>query len=186
MPHHRPQPPHHSYHHVHHGRPHRPNMPPPRPYRRPTPPPPAWRPHAWRPFHSILGVAFGTAVNISINALLNSGYDVSGYGDNVVYLSNVPMLSMSWPVANLYYSNGGLYGSEFVYSTSRYSMSRYNTVYNSLLGVYGAPYSVQSLAGGGRRATWWGNDGQYITLNFGGDYTTGGGLRYFTTLSFGR
>lgn len=177
---------HHGHHNVHFGRPHRPYMPHHRPFHRPTPPPPAWRPHAWRPFHSILGVALGSAINISINALINSGYDVCGYDNNAVYLSNVPMLNYYWPDANLYYSNGGLYGSEFVYSTPGYNMSRYNAVYNSLIGAYGAPYNVQTLTGGGRRATWWGNDGQFITLTFGGSYASAGGLRYFTTLSFGR
>lgn len=163
-----------------------PHMRPPRPYRRPTPPPPAWRPHAWRPINSILGVAFGTAVNLTVNALVNSGYNVSGYGNDIVYLSNVPMLNYSWPAATLHYSGGGLCGSEFVYSTAGFNMSRYNSVYNNLISVYGSPYAVQQLSGGGRRATWWGNDGQYITLDFGGSIATGGGMRYYTTLSFGR
>ena len=186
-PQHRPQPgpPHHN-HHVSYGRPHRPHMPPPRPYHRPTPPPPSWHACGWRPFRSILGVAFGTAVNMSINALINSGYNVSGYDNNVVYLANVPMLNYSWPVANLYYGNGGLDGSEFVYYTSGYNLGRYNAVYNSLASVYGMPYAVQNLAGGGRRAVWWGTDGQYITLSFGSSYASGGGLNYYTTLSFGR
>lgn len=181
------RPPHRPpYHNVHHGRPHRPHMPRHWHYYRPTPPPPAWRPRHWRPFRSILGIALGSAENISINALVNNGYTVSGYDDNIVYLSNVPMLNYSWPAANLYYSNGGLYGSEFVYSTPGHNMGRYNAVYNSLTGVYGAPYNVQMLAGGGRRATWWGNDGQYITLSFAANTAANGASRFFTTLSFGR
>ncbi|MDE6137128.1 MAG: hypothetical protein K2F97_06610 [Muribaculaceae bacterium] len=176
----------HHHHHVNYGRPHRPNMPPPRPYHRPAPPPPSWHPHSWRPFRSILGVALGTTVNLSINALINNGYNVSGYDNNVVYLANVPMLNYSWPVANLHYGNAGLDGSEFVYYTSGYNLGRYNAVYNSLTSAYGRPYAVQNLAGGGRRAVWWGNDGQYITLSFGSGYAAGGGLNYYTTLSFGR
>ncbi len=177
---------HYGHHHVHYGRPKRPMMPPPRPYYRPVPPPRSWRPPVWRPFHTILGVTLGSAINISINALLSNGYDVSGYDNSVVYLSNVPMLNYSWPAANLYYGDAGLYGSEFVYSTSGYNMRRYNDVYRSLATVYGSPYLVQNLDGGGRRATWWGDNGQYITLSFGGSYASGGGLRYYTTLSFGR
>lgn len=196
---HAPRPPHgydhrphhgggysYGHHHVHYGRPHRPHMPPPRPYYRPEPPPRHWHPHVWRPFRTILGVTLGSAINISINALLNSGYTVSGYDNDIVYLSDVPMLNFSWPAANLYYGNGGLYGSEFVYSTPGCNMGRYNAVFSSLSGVYGAPYQVQMLAGGGRRATWWGTDGQYITLTFAGNYASAGGLRYYTTLSFGR
>jgi len=131
-------------------------------------------------------VTLGSAVNISINTLIGNGYCVSGYGDNIVYLTNVPMLSYSWPTAHLYYGNDGLCGSEFVYSTPGFNMARYNAVYNNLLNVYGAPYTVQTLAGGGRTATWWGTDGQFITLSFGGNYASNGSLRYFTTLSFGR
>lgn len=181
---HRPQPV--PHHHVSYGRPQRPHMPPPRPHHRPTPPPPSWHAHGWRPFRSVLGVAFGTAVNLSINALINSGYNVSGYDNNAVYLANVPMLNYNWPVANLYYGNGGLDGSEFVYYTSGFNLGRYNAVYNSLTSVYGMPYAIQNLAGGGRRAVWWGNDGQYITLSFGSGYASGGGLNYYTSLSFGR
>ncbi len=182
---HQAPPPH--IHHVNHGRPPRPFMPAPRPYRRPTPPPPAWRPAAWRPIQSILGVAFGTALGMSINYLVNGGYDVSGYDNDMVYLNNVSMLNYSWPVANLYYaSGGGLAGSEFVYYTTRRKMKRFNAVYRDLVRVYGQPYSVRNIAGGGRLATWWGTDGQYITLNCGTDIAGNGSSHFYTTLSFGR
>ena len=186
-PGHAPQHPHGPVHHAHHGRPHRPYMYPHRPFHRPTPPPPAWRPvRPWRPFHTILGVTLGTTINLSINALLSSGYSVSGYDSDAVYLSNVPMLNYIWPAANLYYgSGGGLYGSEFVYSTSGFNLSRYNAVFCDLTSVYGSPYSVRQLTGGGRTAVWWG-DGQYITLTYAGNYANNGSLRYYTTLSFGR
>lgn len=182
-PQHRPGP---GVHHVHHGRPPRPFMPAHRPYRRPTPPPPAWRPARWSPLRSVLGVAFGTALGMSINYLVNGGYDVSGYDNEMVYLSNVPMLNYTWPVANLYYATGGgLRGSQFVYYTARRDMKRYNAVYRDLVRSYGNPYSVQNLAGGGRMATWWGTDGQYITLNCGTDIAGNGASHFYTTLSFG-
>ena len=112
---------------------------------------------------------------------------MSGYDGNTVYLSDVPMLNLRWPMANLYYgNNGGLYGSEFVYSTASFNLNRYNSVYNTLISGYGLPYSVQNLAGGGRIATWWGPDGQHISLSFAGEYANNGAFRYFTTLSFGR
>lgn len=179
--HHRP-----NYGKVNFGRPHRPKMHPPRPYYRPTPPPPAWRPTAWRPINTILGLTLGSLLNASIDILVNSGYNVAGYDNTTVYLNNVRMLNMAWPDANLYYGDGGLYGSEFVYSTPNYTLGRYNKVYDNLVYVYGQPYRIEKLNGGGRLATWWGNDGQYITLSFGGGMSNGGSLRYYTTLSFGR
>ena len=53
-------------------------------------------------FGTILGVALGTAISVSINNLLNSGYTVSSYGDDVVYLQDVPQMNYSWPDAALY------------------------------------------------------------------------------------
>ncbi|MDE6108959.1 MAG: hypothetical protein K2F72_01575, partial [Muribaculaceae bacterium] len=149
--------------------------------------PPAWRPAPhWRPIRSVLGVAFGTALGMSINYLVNGGYTVSGYDNNMVYLSNVSMLNYIWPAANMYYNaGGGLAGSQFVYYTPRRNMKRYNAVYRDLVRTYGSPYSVQNLAGGGRAATWWGTDGQYITLNCGTDLAGNGSSYFYTTLSFG-
>lgn len=171
--------------HVGHHGPMRPHMRPPRPFHRPVPPP-AWRPApGWRPFHSILGVTLGTAFNLSINALINSGYTVSSYGNNQIYLSNVPMLNLMWPDAIMYYNAAGqLYGSQFVYSTPGYNMNQYNMAYTSLTGAYGAPYSLQNTASG-IEASWWGTGGQFIRLSYQSDYANNGMLRFYTTLSFG-
>ncbi len=166
-------PPHRPHYPIHH-----------KPWHRPTPPP-AFRPSPhWRPFNSILGVALGSAINFSINALINSGYNVSGYGNNAVYVTNVPMLNMMWPDATLYYGNGGLCGSEFVYSSPAYNLNRYNSVYNSLIATYGRPISV-SNANGVMTSTWWGSGNQYINLSFSSGIATNGATRFFTTLSFG-
>lgn len=148
-------------------------------------PPRHWRPAPhWRPFRSILGITLGTGFGISVNALINNGYNVNYYGDNTVYLSNVPMLNMNWPDAVLYYNGGGLCGSRFVYSTGYYDMNRYNMVYTTLINNYGMPVSVQNTAAG-IEATWWGTGNQFIRLGFQSDYAQNGSLRYFTTLSFG-
>lgn len=183
---HRPdyRPDHGPGHNMHHG-PMRPNMPPHHAWYRPAPPH-GWRaPRYWRPFHSILGISLGTTINISINSLMNSGYAITSYGNNSVYVSNVPMLNMMWPDAVLFYNGmGGLCGSRFVYSTGFYDMNRYNMTYNSLVNAYGAPYSIQNT-GAGMEATWWGTGNQFIRLAFTTDYAQNGALRYFTTLSFG-
>ncbi len=183
---HRPdyRPDHGPGHHKHHG-PMRPNMPPHHAWYRPAPPRGWHCPYHWRPFSTILGISFGTTINLSINALINSGYAITSYDNNSVYVSNAPMLNMIWPDAVLFYNNyGGLCGSRFVYSTSFYDMNRYNMTYNSLVNVYGAPYSIQNT-GSGMEATWWGTGNQFIRLAFTSDYAQNGYIRYFTTLSYG-
>lgn len=161
-------------------------MPPYYGWYRPTPPAYWQAPPAWRPFSSILGVALGTALNITVNALINNGYTVTSYGNDNVYVNNVPMLNMIWPDAVLFYNNmGGLCGSRFVYSTPYYDQGRYNAAYASLVGGYGAPMSIQNMANGGIEATWWGTGNQFIRLAYQASYAQDGSLRYFTTLSFG-
>ncbi len=187
--HHRPTPPPHAHHgwsNLHWGRPHRPWCPPPAPFRRPLPPPRTYVCyHGFPTINTILGVALGTAINIGINSLLCNGYTVSGYGNDAVYLSNVPQLNYNWPDATMYFSNGVLSASEFIYSTSYYNVDRYNSLFNRLVGVYGNPYNVVPYGASGASATWWGPGGQFITLQFAPRYATNGSLRYFTTLSFG-
>lgn len=183
------RPGHHPGHHPGHdfrpGPVYRPHLPPPRPFYRPVPPP-HYRPVApWRPFTTILGIALGTSINISVNALISSGYNVAGYANDMVYLNNVSMLNMLWPDATLYYNSyGGLYSSEFVYYSPYYDMSRYNMAMNRLIGTYGQPASIQNTAAG-LTATWWGGNNTFIRLTYGSQYAGNGNLNYYTTLSFG-
>lgn len=173
---------------------HRPTPPPPPRrhhygYRHPVPffghyhrpvPPPAWHYRTGGPvFGTILGVALGTAISVSINSLINSGYTVSSYGDNVVYLQNVPQMNYTWPDAALYYNNGVLYGSQFTYPTAYYDMSRYNNLYGIFTSRYGMPVQTTNQ-GGVMSASWFGAGNRYVTLSFG----LNGGA-YYTTLSFG-
>lgn len=180
-PDYRPQPPSNQGHHQGPMRP----MPPHHGWYRPAPPP-QWRaPRHWRPFRSILGISFGTAINLSINALINNGYTVNSYDNSSVYVSNVPMLNMSWPDAILFYNDrGALCGSRFMYSTGFYDMNRYNLTYTSLVNTYGSPASLQSTSSG-MEATWWGTGNQFIRLSFSPQYNQYGDVRYYTTLSFG-
>lgn len=148
-------------------------------YHRPTPPP-AWRPAVYGPsFGTILGIAFGTTVDLTLRALLNQGYNVSGDGNNVVYLTNVPQMNFYWPDAVLYYNNGALCGSSFTYPSAYYDLSRYNALYNTFCGQYGIPVSSVNQ-GGVISATWFGNGNRYVTLEFNSNYGN-----YYTTLSFG-
>lgn len=162
----------------------RPHRPPVRRYSRPLPPP-SFRPYHGCPVvHGILGLTFGTAIGISVDYLCNSGYTVDGYGEDVVYLRNVSAMSLVWPDATLYYSSGGLVGSQFSYSTSYRDEMRYNRLYRTLVSQYGNPVSY-SAANGSRLATWFGYDNGYISLEFGPQYSPGGHLRYYTTLTYG-
>jgi len=89
-----------------------------------------------------------------------------------------------WPDATLYYGpQGGLTGSEYMYSTPGYNTSRYYSVYNNLIGLYGPPAVILNPSGG-MGATWFGPNGAFVTLKFA-PASAYGGLRYFTTLTFG-
>ena len=177
--HHHSAPSHNHHHHVS-----RPHCPPPRPYHRPVPPPSFRAYHGCPVLRSIVGITFGTAINLSLDYLNRNGYTVHGYGNDVVYLRNISQYGYNWPDATLYYSSHGLVGSEFVYSTSYNSRSRYNSVYNTLYNQYGAPISIDSSANG-VTVTWWGYDNQYVSLDYHPIYTNNGQLRYVTTLSMG-
>ncbi len=150
------RPPHHN---VHHGVPHRPMMPPPRPYVRPVPPP-RFRPFRGPSLSTILGVALGTTLNYALDRLVYSGYNVTGYGSDAIYLSNVDQINMMWPNATMHYYNGMLSASEFVYSTPYYDLNRYNAAYNTLSSAYGLPANTVPYGNGGMLTSWWGNGGQ--------------------------
>lgn len=148
-------------------------------YHRPVPPPSWNRYYAGPTFGTILGVALGTTIDLSLNVLLNAGYTVANYGPNVVYLTNVPQMNLLWPNAAMYYNNGLLCGSQFTYPSPYYDMQRYNLLYGQLVGQYGAPVE-QYNNGGVISATWFGAGNRFVTLEFN---NTGG--QYYTTLSFG-
>lgn len=175
-----------------HGAHHRHDIAPPmRPHRpkhiawsRPVPPP-TWRPIGRIPtIGSILGVAFGTSINLSLNYLFNNGYIVDGYGRDIIYLSNVNQMSYYWPDATLYYLDGGLTRSQFLYSTGYSDMGRYNNLYNTFVSNYGVPVNFHN-SNGSFSATWFGHNNGYITLQYSPQYTNSGHLRFFTTLTFG-
>lgn len=168
-------------------------QPAPRPYRPVLPihyarpvPPRSWRPVYGCPTISgILGIAFGTSINLSLDYLYGGGYSISGYNNNTVYLTDINAFNYMWPDATLYYGPSGLTYSQFYYSTQYYDLARYNAIRASLIAQYGSPVSVTSQPGGGYVSTWFGYNNSYITLSFGQDAAVGGGNRFFTTLTFG-
>lgn len=164
--------------------PHRPHRPPMRPWSRPVPPP-SWRPRPAAPvIASILGITFGTAINMSLDYLINRGYTIDGYGNEAVYLRDVNEMSYYWPDATLYYGAGGLARSEFLYSTSYPDPIRYNSLYTRFNRTYGPPINIVRT-GGVLSATWFAPNRGYVTIDYRSQYSLGGELRYFTTLTFG-
>ncbi len=133
---------------------------------------------------TILGITFGTALNLSLTTLINNGYYIDGYANNTVYLRDVNSYNYLWPDATLYYSNGGMNRSEFLYSTPYPDPMRYNNLYNNFIGIYGAPVNYVNN-GTSLSATWFAPNKGYITLQYAPQYALGGQLRYFTTLTLG-
>ena len=165
-------------------RPPLPHTPPSFSFLRPTPPP-NWRPTYRTPsFSTFLGLTLGALFSNSINSLFNSGYNVTGYTSNEVYLNNVTYCNVNWPNVTMYYNNGFLCGSLFSTSTYVYDLSRYNYLYSYLTNLYGYPVSSQNMSAGGKSCTWWGNNNTFMTLSFYPEYINGN-VRYFTTLTTG-
>ena len=148
-------------------------------------PPRGWVHHYGGPrLSTILGVTIGTALNLSLNALLNNGYTVTGYGPSSVYLTGVNQYGCYWPNATLNYINNSLRGSEFVYSTYGYNRARYDQMYRYMTNLYGVPVS-SDINGDRVTATWWGYNNSYISLSYFPAYDSDGVYRYYTVLSVG-
>lgn len=151
-----------------------------RPNYRPTPPQ-HWHPHRGAPvINGILGLRFGVSFYSALDYLYHNGYSVDGYGNNIVYLRNVPVMNYIWTDGALYYGDRGFDVSSFYYTTPYYDMTRYNAVYANLVAQFGAPVAYNN---GGRQltTTWFGGNAGYVTLTYGpADFG-----RFMTTLTFG-
>lgn len=153
-------------------------------YRRPVPPPHYVYRSGGPSFGSILGIALGTAFNVSVNYLYHNNYTVIGYNNDAIYLSNVNQMNYMWPNAVLYYNGGILSSSRYIYSTYHNDLSRYNMLYNNFVNQYGYPASV-SNAGGTFSASWFGYDGRFVTIQYSPGYNANGTGCFYTTLAFG-
>ena len=153
------------------------------PWSRPVPPR-AWRPsRRYNVVPDILGMAFGLTINSALDYLYSGGYSIDGYGSQEVYLRGVNEMGYYWDDATLYFTGGGLVRSQFYNSSVGYNTSRFYGVYNRLSASFGVPVS-QSNNGSTITATWFGYQGDYITLQ----YTlmnSSSGYRYFTILTCG-
>lgn len=128
-------------------------------------------------------MVIGTTFNVSLNYLLNNGYNVSGYGNDVIYLDNVSQMNYMWPNAILNYSGGMLTSSQYIYSTTWQNTSRYHALYNAFCRQYGAPASVNN-SGMYMSASWFGYDGRFVTIQYSPGSNAMGSC-FYTTLTFG-
>lgn len=147
-------------------------------------PPRSWRPtYTFNVVPGILGLSFGVNLSSALDYFYNSGYTVDGYGTQEVYLRNVGELGYTWDDATLYFDGGGLVRSQYFDSSVGYNNSRYNALFNTLTAQFGRPVNY-SNSSGNLTATWFGYNGDYVTLQ----YTlmnSGSGYRYFTILTYG-
>lgn len=133
---------------------------------------------------AVLGLTFGTLIDYGINSLINAGYNVAGYQNNAIFISDVGMMGCTWPQATVYYGASGMNGALFQYRSPSFNSSPYNKVYRQLCESYGSPVET-TTNGNGRSATWWGgNNTGYITLST--DYGYDNGIpAYDTSLIYG-
>ncbi len=153
---------------------------------RPPTPPPNWRPvHRGPSFSTILGVAIGTALANTVNALISNGYYVDGYQNGAVYLRDVTQYNYFWPDATLRYNSAGvLVGSEYMFTTPAYDLARYSGLYNQMYALYGIPAITSSPGSGKLSATWFGPNNCYITVQYQ-PMVIDGMQRYCTSLTQG-
>ena len=134
---------------------------------------------------TVLGLTFGSFIDAGINTLFNSGYQVAGYVDNAIYLSNVRQLGYLWPEAIVNYTDGLMTGTQFYSWTSQPDPGRYDMVYEQLCRLYGAPVSDTYTSGGVRVCTWWAGQGTgYVSLQYGYSPSVTGLRSYYTALSY--
>lgn len=150
--------------------------------RPPRPPRPKRFAHPLPVFRPVLGLTFGSLLNVGLSTLVNAGYNVVGSVNNHIYLSNVAGFGLTWPQVTVYYDGGAMSGAMYHYSSMTPSMARYNSVYRTLCNEYGMPLE-HSVAGGVTSVTWWGDNG-YITLQYGPSAGSGSTI-YATDIIYG-
>ena len=153
-------------------------------YLPPRPPRPVYVNYSVPSIGTILGLTFGTFIDASLNTLFNAGYNILGYANNAVYLGNVHQLGFLWPEATVYYSDGLMSDTQFYYWTPRPDVLRFNSVYNSLVSIYGAPVSSNTINGVTTVSWWGGNNTGFITLSYGPGNSATGLANYYTTLTY--
>jgi len=125
----------------------------------------------------VLGLAWGTSYIESLNYLYYHGFDIDGYMDNIVYLTDVNMLNYEWQDVMMQFDgNDRLDYVEFAFCSDNYDTSRFYSLYNYLCSIYGSPVSYNNSM-----YSWYGGDGVgYVNLGLQYNYDYN-----YTILAFG-
>ena len=125
----------------------------------------------------VLGLRWGTSFINSLNYLYYSGYEIDGFENNIVYLTDVELMDYAWDDVMLQFDgNDNLDYVEFAYWNYTYDTSRFYSLYHTLCSIYGSPVSYDNSM-----YSWYGGDGiGYVNL----------GMQYgtdvcYTVLAFG-
>jgi len=152
-----------------------------------------WRPNIWvyRPIVSVnisryssyptiagvLGLTWGTSFSNALNYLYYNGYYIDGFMDNIVYLTDVELLSYDWDDVMMQFDGNDRFDYiQFASWSESYDTSRFYNLYHYLCSIYGSPVSYNNSM-----YSWYGGDGiGYVNL----------GLQYtydynYTILAFG-
>ena len=125
----------------------------------------------------VLGLRWGTSFINSLNYLYYSGYEIDGFENNIVYLTDVELMNYDWDDVMLQFDgNDNLDYVEFAFWNYTYDTSRFYSLYHTLCSIYGSPVSYDNSM-----YSWYGGDGiGYVNL----------GMQYgtdvcYTVLAFG-
>ena len=125
----------------------------------------------------VLGLRWGTSFINSLNYLYYSGYEIDGFENNIVYLTDVELMDYAWDDVMLQFDgNDNLDYVEFAFWNYTYDTSRFYSLYHTLCSIYGSPVSYDNSM-----YSWYGGDGiGYVNL----------GMQYgtdvcYTVLAFG-
>ena len=109
----------------------------------------------------VLGLRWGTSFINSLNYLYYSGYEIDGFENNIVYLTDVELMNYDWDDVMLQFDgNDNLDYVEFAYWDNYYNTNRFYSLYNTLCSIYGSPVSYNNSM-----YSWYGGDGiGYVNL----------------------
>ena len=130
-----------------------------------------------------MGIPFGIFIEQGINSL-STNYTVTGYNDNIVYLDNVEELGYVWPEATVYFNDGLMSDTQFIYWNQYADDSRFRNVYSTICSRYGKPDSYTREEGSVTAGWWEGDRSGFITLQYGPGMSADGYTLFYTTLTY--
>ncbi len=126
----------------------------------------------------VLDLSWGTPFNDALNYLYLNEYNIDGYENNIVYLTDVVFLDYIWEDVMLHFDDNGNFDYvEFASSSATdYDNSKFSSIHELLFNTYGSPVLEENST-----YSWYGGDGIGF-VNLG--QQEGEGV-YYTILTFG-